>query len=837
MLRTTLAGLRLHKGRLVTTALAIALGVMFVAGTLVFTDTVRASYSAQVMGSAERMDAVALPAGDSERPLPPGLLDEIRALPEIDRAEGMVRAEAPLLDRDGRAVGAMPTLAVSVGGLSRYTAAEGELPAADDEAALATSTAEAAGYGIGDTAEVLDADGERHAFTVTGLVDFGVDPQVGYQGAVVFTPETATRMTGVAGFAEIDAVAAEGVPAEEAAAAVDAVAGSGAEVITGRTLGERLADRAGVEADSIATALLLFAVVSVVVAAIVIHNTFAILVAQRQREMALLRCVGARRGQVFTSVVVEALVVGLAASVLGVLAGIALAAVGFRLGGDALDAGAGAAPVVLTPAAVVVGLAVGTLTTLIAAVLPARRATFVPPLAALRGSAVATGLDRRTGWLRTGAGAVLLSASALLVAYAVDTPSGQQGLVVVALAGILAFLGVVVLSPLLVRLAVAALAPLMRLLGVSGALAADNARRNPRRAATAMVALTVGATLISGYSVVNASMRATTDDMLDRQFPFDYQLTAQLAEDGPATVPAEVAEDLRDSPAIGSVIADRSVFPEAGGQTAGYRVATYRGAELGRDLESEMVAGDLADVGPGRAAVDEEIAAGRSVGDTVAVETARGEREYEIAAIVPNSSQLWGVTLAPRDFAAAFPEVTEDSTVLVTGAEDAEPGEVRAAVEAVLADHPTVQMVSMSDMRAQFDTVLAGAFLAIMAMLGLAVLIAVFGIANTLALSVLERTRESAMLRALGLRRGQLRLMLALEAVVLCLTGALVGVALGVFFGWAAGSAVLRGLIFQVPADQIAAFLAIAVAAGLLASVLPARRAARTSITAAMAGR
>ncbi|MDA0566712.1 FtsX-like permease family protein [Streptomonospora sp. S1-112] len=837
MLRTTLAGLRLHKGRLVTTALAIALGVMFVAGTLVFTDTLRASYSAQVMGSAERMDAVALPEGESERPLPPGLLEEIRDLPEIDRAEGMVRAEAPLLDPDGRAVGTLPTLAVSVGDPSRYTAAQGELPDADDEAALATSTAETAGYAIGDTAEVLDADGERHTVTITGLVDFGVDPQVGYQGAVVLTPEAASRVTGVEGFAEIDAVAAEGVSAEEAVAAVDAVAGSGTEVITGRTLGERLADRAGVEADSMATALLLFAVVSVVVAAIVIQNTFAILVAQRRREMALLRCVGARRGQVFASVVLEALVVGLAASALGVLAGIALAAVGFRVGGEALDAGTGAAPLVLTPTAVLVSLAVGTLTTLVAAALPARRATFTPPLAALRDSDVATGLDRRTGWLRTGAGAVLLGASALLVSYAVATPSGQQGLVVVALAGILAFIGVVVWSPLLVRLAVAALAPLLRLLGASGALAADNARRNPRRAATAMVALTVGATLISGYSVINASMQATTDDMLDRQFPFDYQLSAQLDGEGTGTVPAEVTAELRDSPAVGSVIADRSAFPEAEGRPAGYRVATYRGADLGRDLESEMVAGDLSDVGPGRAAVDEEVAAGRGIGDTITVETSRGERDFEIAAIVPTSSQLWGVTLVPRDFAAAFPEITEDSTVLVTGAEDAEPREVRAAVDAALADHPTVQVVSMSDMRAQFDGVLAAAFLAIMAMLGLAVVIAVFGIANTLALSVLERTRESALLRALGLRRGQLRVMLALEAVVLCLTGALVGVALGVFFGWAAGVAVLRGLIFQLPTGQIAAFLAIAVAAGLLASVLPARRAARASITAAMAGR
>ncbi|MFD0773318.1 ABC transporter permease, partial [Streptomonospora algeriensis] len=343
MLRTTLAGLRLHKGRLVTTALAVALGVMFVTGTLVFSDTLRESFSSRVMGSAGKMDAVVLPAEGSTDPVSGDVLDEVRDLPEIDRAAGVTMGDSPLLDEDGRAVGSVPTAGVSVGDVTRYSAAEGNLPEGPDEAALATVTAETTGYGIGDTVDVLDAEGERHSFTVTGLIDFGVSGEISYRGAVAFVPETAAQMTGTEGFAEIDAIAAEGVSAQQAADAVSAAAGDGAEVLTGQKLGERLAEQAGAQADALATALLLFALVSVVVAAIVINNTFAILVAQRQREMALLRCVGAVRRQVFTTVVTEALVVGLLASALGVLAGIGLGYAGFAAGAEAFDADAGAA--------------------------------------------------------------------------------------------------------------------------------------------------------------------------------------------------------------------------------------------------------------------------------------------------------------------------------------------------------------------------------------------------------------------------------------------------------------------------------------------------------------
>ncbi|MUL43417.1 FtsX-like permease family protein [Streptomonospora sp. PA3] len=835
MLRTTLAGLRLHKGRLVTTALAIALGVMFVTGTLVFSDTLRASFADQVMGSAEKMDVVVLPEDERRGTVPRDVLAEVRDLPEIDRAAGVTAGDAPLLDKDGRAVGSVPTLGVSVGDLSRYSAAEGELPDAPGEAALATVSASATGYKVGDTATVLGPDGGKHEFTVTGLIDFGTAADVSFRGAVAFTPQTAVEMTGAEGFAEIDAVAAEGVPRQQAVDAVAAVAGSGTEVLTGRELGERLADQAGAQADVLAAGLLLFALVSVLVAAIVIHNTFAILVAQRQREMALLRCVGAVRRQVFTSVVAEALVVGLAASALGVLAGIGLGAAGFALGADALNTGASGAAVVLQPGAVLIGLAAGTATTLFSALLPARRAMSVPPLAALRTSAVAAGLDRRPGLLRAAAASVLLPASAAVVFLSRDAGSPQAGLYLVAGAGMVAFVGVVVAGPLLVRAAVAAVSPLMRALGVSSALAADNARRSPRRAATATIALTVGATLITGYAVINSSMMSTMNDLLDEQFPADYQITGQFTDENPA-IPRQVARDLRAAPETAQVVAQRSATDGTPGPDATW-YSTLDGAPLEEAASAvrQERAGDLADVRPGSVAVQADYAnaEGLGVGDPVTVKTPDGERGLEVAAVV-EAAAVWSVLMAPEDFAAAFPG-KGDEIISVVGAEGAEAAKLRDAVYAAVEDHPTLQVDSVAQMRKQFEDVLGTAFLAVVAMLGLAVVIAVFGIANTLALSVLERTRESALLRAMGLKRAQLRLMLVWEAVLLCLIGALVGIGLGVSFGWAAADAAFEDLIFSVPIAQIAGFVGAAVAAGLLASVLPSRRAARTSITAALA--
>ncbi|WP_435113182.1 FtsX-like permease family protein [Nocardiopsis synnemataformans] len=935
MLRTTLAGLRLHKSRYVTTVLAILLGVMFVSGTMVFADTLNASYEKSVMGSATSVDAIAVPTEpefDPESTEPPEervpftdeQLDGVRALPEVADVGGTLRGQAVLLDSEGRATGFLPPMALGLNGVSRFSADEGSLPANGDEIALATSTAEQLGFTVGDTVTVLDPEGDKRDFTITGLVEFGVERIYSAAGAVVFDPGTTREMTGVTDYAEIDVLAAEGYTPQEVADAVAAELGTAADVRTGEQLGLVIADDAGGETALIRTALLLFAFIAMFVAGIVIYNTFAILIAQRQRELALLRCVGAKRGQVFRSVLTESVVVGLVSSALGVLAGVGVGMAGATFGGPLLGSGE-AVPVVVTPTAVLVGLAVGTVVTVFSALVPATRATRVAPLAALRTSATAAGLEKGTGWVRVVFGLLAFAVSAALVALTLNADLAEVGLVVVTAAALITFVGVVVLGPLLVRGIVRLVGVPLRKVGVPSMLAVDNSTRSPRRAATAMIALTVGATLITGYSVISSSIETTMTRTLEEQFPVDYQVSPQLsmegtgsdaeaseapegtegseaseqpggaeqvpaggeetaAQDAPAegtagetpadgaegpaepaeptegtpagegsggeaadaqtrttgepespTVPNEVRVALEGQSALGEIIGQRSTYVEAYGDQ-GVSVYTYPGAEIGVDLTSDTVEGDVADMGPGKATVVESDADGAGVGDTLTLPTEDGEElSVEIVAVVEDMQSLSGVTLHPEDFAAAFPAVDEDDLLLIRAAEGADAAEVRDAVYTALEDYPTMQIGSAAEMKDQFTEILDIAFYTIAAMLGLAIIIAVFGISNTMALSVLERTRESALLRALGLARGQLRRMLSVEAVLLCLIGAGIGIVLGVVFGWAAGASVLPDMIFSVPFGQIAVFIVIAVLAGLLASVLPARRAAATSITGALA--
>jgi putative ABC transport system permease protein len=899
MLRTTLAGLRLHKSRYVTTVLAIMLGVMFVSGTMVFADTLNANYEKSVMGSATAVDAIAVvpeqePGAVEEGAVPPRLTDEqldhVRALPEVAGADGVLQGQAVLLDDEGRAFGYVPPAAVAVEEVTRFSPDEGEMPADGTEIALATSTADQAGFAVGDTVTVLDSEMEEHEFTVTGLVDFGVDPAFSFGGALVLDPGTIEEMTGTTGYTEIDVLAADGYTDEQVAEAVADALGSDAEVSTGEEFGLAMAEGAGADTEMLRTALLLFAFIAMFVAGIVIYNTFAILIAQRQRELALLRCVGATRAQVFRSVLAESAVVGLVASLLGVLAGVGIGMAGAAFGGPLMGMDAGV-PVVLTPSAVLVGLVVGTVVTVCSALVPAMRATRVAPLAALRTSATAAGLEKGTGRIRVVFGLLAFAVAAALVALTQVAGPSQTGPIIVTASALIAFVGVVVLGPLIVRGCVRLMGVPLRRVGVSSMLAVDNSTRSPRRAATAMIALTVGATLITGYSVVSATVESTMTRQLDEEFPVDYQINPQFAmedvstgttagagdadgesEEGAprdaegaaegtegtegaadeaaateesgeepgsaadlAVVPASVSEDLEASPVVETVIGHRSTYvdrPE--GQPL--PVSTYAGARMGTDLPADSSEGDIADLGPGRVAVSESYAEGASVGDTFTIPVEDGEDlSLEVIAILDPMQSVWGVVLDESDYGQAFPEQAQDQAVMVRGAEGADAAELREAVFDAVDDHPTLQVTSVAEMRGQFSDMMDIAFYTIAAMLGLAILIAVFGISNTMALSVLERTRESALLRALGLARGQLRRMLSLEAVMLCLIGAGVGIGLGVVFGWAAVDSALPNTVLAVPGPQIAAFIAIAVLAGLLASVLPGRRAAGTSITGALA--
>ncbi|GAB3207393.1 ABC transporter permease [Marinactinospora thermotolerans] len=843
MLRTTLAGLRLHKGRLFTTALAIVLGVMFVTGTLVFTDTLRHGYRTQALGGVDRLDALAYveePGGEKPSGLGPDTLRAVRDLPEVADAAGLVHGTAALLDERGRAAGQVPTLGLSLPedeALHRYPIVTGRAPGAADEAALLTSTARQTGQGIGDEVEVAGADGETHVFTVVGLVDGGVDPELNHRGALFYTPATAAELTGRADYAEIDVIGAEGVPQERVAEAVRAAVvaedAGAVTVATGQDYAEELSAAAGLQARTIGSALLLFAAVAVFVGALVIYNTFAILIAQRRRETALLRCAGATRAQVFRGVLTEALVTGLLSSALGVAAGVGLGVAGFAVLTASQAETVPVSPVV-GPVSIVAGLAVGTVVTLASALVPAARATRVPPLAALREGMVADVPEgRRAGVVRVVGALPFLTGSALLCAVALRGEPGETAMGLAAAAGLLAFIGVVALGPLLVRLLAPVFGVVLRRAGVAGTLAADNVRRSPRRAATAMIALTVGVTLVSGYSVIAASIEQSVEDKLDRQFPIDYALS-RYYDDENAGIPGEIAEGLRDDGIFTEVYTTRVVDAEVDGVTV--PVGTVTGISIAEGGRGGDVEGDLDAAVEGTAVLKERVARELdvTVGDTLSLATHDGERATQIVAVVGDDTILPGVTLPERDFATGF-DRDADEMVYVVLADGVSGERARAVLEEAIADEPTVALNSVGVIKEQYTAILDQVFLVVAALLGLAILIAVFGIANTMALSVLERARESALLRALGLSTARLRVMVGAEAVVVSVIGGVVGVALGVLFGSVTGRVVMEGAAVAVPVGEIALFVGTAAVAGLLSALLPSRVAARASITASLA--
>jgi putative ABC transport system permease protein len=833
MLKTTLAGLRAHLVRLVLTALAITLGVGFVSGTFVLTDTMKSGFDQQFTASADKVSVAVLRKGHDEQMIPASLLARIRALPSIQDAQGQVRGDAPLIGRDGKVYGDIPTLGLSIptGPLQRYQLKAGRLPTASGTVVLDTQTARRNGVKVGDTVKVLDRASSPQAFTVSGLMDFGVDGEIGYRGAVGFAPATATTMTGERGFTEIDLKAAPGTGDDRLRAAVAAAAGGSYDVVTSAQLAKRLSASSGVSPDQIGIFFLAFAIVALFVSALVIYNTFNILIAQRTREMALLRCIGATKGQVFRSILTESVVVGFVASALGVVAGVGLGAGGAAIFATADNASAGPLTVSATP--VIVGMVAGMLVTLVAALLPARAATRVPSIAALNRQLEGP-VKGRAGLVRIIIGLLAALLGLALMGLALVSPPGQEAFMLVMGGAMAIFFGVVALSPLIVRWLGALVGWLpARLMGAPGRLARENAGRNPKRAAITTIALTVGVTLMTMFSVALASTQATADAKLTEQFPVDYQLTTQLGSD--RLIPRQVAADLRTKPQLADVIEQR----EATGRLSGHKldIGAISDRALGRSIKPKVVAGSIVDLAPGTVALEESEAKslGVGVGRELSLTTGAGTLPLKVAGIFSGNSPAPSVTITETDFDRAF-GAKDDKTIAVMVRKGASADASRQVIDQVTKAYPMVKVASLTDLKDQYTKALNQLFVLVGALLGLAIIISLIGIANTLTLSVVERTRESALLRALGLTKRGLRWMLSLEAVIMAVIGALLGVALGTGFGWAALSANTDGAVLSFPVLRVLAFILLAGMAGLLAAVVPSRRAARASIVESLAG-
>ncbi|HET6772987.1 MAG TPA: ABC transporter permease [Acidimicrobiales bacterium] len=843
MLYLTLKEMRAHARRLTGTSLAVVLGVAFLTGTLVLGATLRANFDDLFTEVNAGTDVVVRNATDLGMDSPrglidPSLVDQVAEVDGVEAAEPVVTGYGQLLGADGDAIGGNgpPQLAgswVTDPDLNPYRLAEGRAPEGDDEVVVNKGTLDAGDLALGDTTTLLTP--EPVEVTIVGVSTFGDEDGL---GGVTFTAfDLDDAMTHVAksgeGVSSIAVQAADGVSQDEVAARVGDVLPAGLEATTGSEVTTEMTDEiASTFLDMMLMFLTMFAGIALLVATFSIYNTFSIIVAQRARQAALLRALGAVRGQVLRSVVTEALLVGVVASAAGLVGGIGIAGLLkglFDAVGFALPAGG----MVISVGTVVTSLVVGVLVTLVAGVFPAVKASRVAPLAAIREVAVERTAPSVARIVAGTALAVVGIATTLVAAL-----GDEDMLAVVGLGAVLTVIGAVVLGPVAARPAAALLgAPVARLRGMTGGLARQNAMRNPRRTAGTASALMVGIAVVTLFTVFAASLQASLDETIDRSFGGD--LVVNTGAFGGGGISPQLAADLAELPEVDVAVGVGQGAIQIEGDTKQVSVADL--ADLSQVLELGVSEGSLGDLGAGTMAVADATAEsnGWQVGEAVPVTFADGSTQDLTVGATYETDDIVGGYLLPRTVWAPHAVQDIDQMAFVDAAEGTSVAEAKAAVTAVADDFGGPNVEDRDEFAATMTTGVDMMLGIIYALLALAIFIALMGIANTLSLAIHERTRELGLLRAVGQTRRQVRSMVRWESVVIATFGAVTGIALGVFLGWALVQAVgtaSGGLgVFALPADRLGVVLVVGAIAGVLAGLRPARRAARLDVLAAIA--
>ena len=835
--------LRAYPSRMVAVVLAIVLGVGFVAATLVFGSTYRAGLGAELSARYVPVDVVVTGSSNDDQQQ---LLQTIGAVDGVEHVESQPTAWTEFSGPAARGLLRLDTVSTDEE-LRWFDLASGTWPAADDQILIDEATAAANSLQIGSDATLNTYDGGTpRTVTVVGIADTGASAFSGAQNQAFGSAALIDSLVSYGGGGPIVAVAAPGVSPEQLQTAIGAAVPSGVTVMTSEaTIEQNLAEITG-GATVLTIVLLGFAVTAVVASGIVIANTFTILLTQRRRHIALIRCIGGSRRQVRLELLAEAGLVGAIGSLLGVGVGIGIGAVGATLAG--LDA---AGPVVPINPLVLTAIG-GVLVTAVAAYAPVGRATKVSPLAALRPVADAAE-QRRSSGLRLVFAGLLTGGGLLLLGAAVLLPS----LLVAMAGGALSACGVLLLTRTYLPAVLRVVGRLGGAFGPPGRLAAANTYRNPGRAAATTAALMLGVGLIVTLQVGASSAQASLDNSFAERYPVDLSVTSSDAALPPGMADAIANTDgIAAGGTVAGVRIDSLRFVAAGSGAAGTGDGNDGwGADAGAD---GLDGGGLTILGvseqaeAGLTAVPAELsddavivpsyllASGLSVGDRVIVSTATGFADFRVTAGPLARQGINGDSLVTT--AAGLARVTGDArTVAVWAAVDpgADLEQVMAGVNTLIATEPDLLLGGSAPERAAVSSALGTVITLATALLAVAVIIAVVGIGNTLGLSVVERTRESALLRALGLHRRQLRSMLAVEAALLGAVGAGAGVLAGIGYGWI-GTATAFGqagesLVLDVPWEQLAIVLLLAVAAALLASVLPAGRAARATPIQALA--
>ena len=694
--------------------------------------------------------------------------------------------------------------------------------------ALDERTADNAGYEVGDTVRMITAgDTPELEAELVGIAEFGGGGLAG-ASLVLFDTETAQKifLGGENTYDSIGLTAEPGVSQEELAASAEEVLPDDLEAATGDEVAGETEDVVGSVLDFLNIFLLIFAAVALVVGTFLIINTFSILVAQRSRELALLRALGANRRQVTRSVLLEALVVGFVGSTLGLGLGFLLA-IGLRalFGFFGLDLSG--TPLVFAWSTAVAGYAVGILVTLVAAYLPARRASKIAPVAAMRDDVALpeSSLRRR---VLVGIGLAVIGAVLMAMGLAGE---GGTGASLVGFGAFAVLIAVAVMSPVLGRPVLRVLgAGYQRVFGAVGRLARENALRNPRRTAATASALMIGLALVTTMSVLGASINKSIEVAVSKEFTTDFLVSSPTFTPFSTTI----ADRIRDLDGVGEVVQQQSVSADVEGDN--FFITAADSAEVTDVYDLTMVDGTM-DAGDGQIALSDDVADAVSadVGDTVTLSFPAGDQDAEVVGVYEQSNVVSNA-LVPFSTLARADIPRQDATVSVNAADGTSPSELGAELDDLVADLPTLTVQDQEEftdsIRAQVNTLLY----LIYALLGLAIIIAVLGIVNTLALSVIERTREVGLLRAVGMSRRQLRRMVRLEAVAIAVLGAVLGVAMGLLFGVVLQRAVAdQGITdLAVPVVQLVVFVLVAAVVGVLAAVLPARRAAKLDVLRAI---
>jgi len=847
MLRATVKSLLARKLRLVLSGLAVVLGVMFVSGAFVLTDSLGRSFDTLFAGAFAHTDVrvigkpkVEVSETEGEQvpgEVPAAVLDQVRSVPGVASATGLVEADGALvIGSNGKVVGSFgpPRVGTNWTGESELVELrQGRGPTAANEIAINASLAKAAKVKVGDEVSVLTREPKK-TFTLVGIFGYsgGRDTLGGLQEVAFTTPVAQRLMLGTDdAFTSIEVKAADGVSKARLRDDLAARLGGQYDVKTGEQLAEDSAAELKQGLSFFNKILLGFAGVALFVGIFLILNTFSIIVAQRTRELALMRAVGASRGQVIRSVLLEAVVIGLVASVvglgLGVGVGVGLAGVFTSIAGD-LPGGGLAVPA----AAVISAFAVGLAVTVLASLLPALRASRIPPVAALQDAATPDKPLTRI----TVAGGITLAAGLGLMVLGLTDNAGDVFLWAILGGVLVSFIGVALLTPLVSRPVVAVVGRLFSW-SVPGKLGRLNSGRNPRRTAITAAALMVGIALITGVSVILDSATRSVEKL------FDDQVRAELFISGEQTGPRPPSFDpavLDKVAALPGVAKAAGVYSDQAriGDELEYVGATNAPAALRDIFGLRAVQGSVDTLSASQVLVDEDTAKDYqlSAGSPVTIQLSRGEPHTFTVAGVYADTDLFGGFVLPaevvKDFAVpkpngAYLQLTPGTPV----------SQVQSQVDALLRDSPEVTVTDrqayLDQQTGEVDLVLT----MIQILLALAILIAVLGIVNTLALSVLERTRELGLLRAIGLRRAQTMRMITVEAVVISVFGALLGVAVGSGLGAAVVEALrdegFTALVF--PWAQMGIYVALAAVVGVVAAVLPAIRAARVNVLDAIA--